>query len=237
MSESKQELREEVWSRLDESGETLFPGPYGRIPNFKGRDKAADRLVEHRKYCEADTIKINPDSPQKPVRKRALLDGKTLFMAVPKLKKKKCFLRLNLDEIDAPAQKLSTIKGASEFGTPIHPADMPEIDLIVTGAVAVDQNGRRLGKGGGYSDLEFGILRHYERIDADVSILTTVHPIQELEPGRIPKQPQDITLSGMYTPNNSNRVDSSSTHFPSIEPDRLDEDQLHSIPVLRDVID
>jgi 5-formyltetrahydrofolate cyclo-ligase len=31
------------------------------------------------------TVKANPDSPQLPVRQRALEDGKTVYMAVPRL--------------------------------------------------------------------------------------------------------------------------------------------------------
>jgi len=37
--------------------------------------------------------------------------------------------------------------------------DMPGLDAIVCGSVAVTRDGRRCGKGEGYSDLEFAILR------------------------------------------------------------------------------
>ncbi|MFB6357278.1 MAG: 5-formyltetrahydrofolate cyclo-ligase, partial [bacterium] len=72
MEQNKQDLREEIWTALTAAGETLFPGAEGRIPNFKGREDARDVLVKTDAYRRAETIKINPDSPQKPVRKQAL---------------------------------------------------------------------------------------------------------------------------------------------------------------------
>jgi 5-formyltetrahydrofolate cyclo-ligase len=36
---------------------------------------------------------------------------------------------------------------------------MPALDAIVCGSVAVTHDGRHCGKGEGYSDLEFAILR------------------------------------------------------------------------------
>jgi 5-formyltetrahydrofolate cyclo-ligase len=38
-------------------------------------------------------------------------------------------------------------------------ADTPALDAIVCGSVAVTHDGRHCGKGEGYSDLEFAILR------------------------------------------------------------------------------
>ncbi|PYQ34052.1 MAG: 5-formyltetrahydrofolate cyclo-ligase, partial [Acidobacteria bacterium] len=91
----KQRIREKVWSLLEKSGEALFPGARGRIPNFRGAAKAADRLAETAEWRRARAIKFNPDAPQRPVRLRALREGKTVYMAVPRLRRKKCFWRLD----------------------------------------------------------------------------------------------------------------------------------------------
>jgi 5-formyltetrahydrofolate cyclo-ligase len=234
---SKQSLREEVWETLQESGDDLFPGAEGRIPNFKGRDEAAERLVEHDHYRDAETIKVNPDSPQTPVRKRALEDQKTLYMAVPKLKDRKCFLELDPNSLNESPSDLATIKGASEHGRNIHPDSMETIDLIVTGVVAADSDGRRLGKGGGYSDLEFAILESFDLISRDVPIFTTLHPVQELSPGRIPTEEQDITLSGMFRPDKSVEIKDTLPRPDGIKPDRLRSDQLAAIPILKELVD
>ncbi len=39
--------------------------------------------------------------------------------------------------------------------------EMPPVDLIVAGSVAVNKKGSRIGKGGGYSDLEYAIGREF----------------------------------------------------------------------------
>lgn len=235
MSKTKTELRNHVWNALADSGDSLFPGAHGRIPNFTGREKAADNLSQHPAFKKATTIKINPDSPQTPVRENALRRGKTLYMAVPKLKERKCFLELDPERMDGDPSDWSTIKGASKHGSPIHPRNMPEIDLIVTGAVAVDGNGRRLGKGGGYSDIEFSLLLEFERITPTIPIFTTVHPIQELDLGQIPDEPQDLTLSGYFLPDHSVQNEEILNRPDGIDREKLTSDQIESIPVLQDV--
>ncbi|MDW8034447.1 MAG: hypothetical protein RMI79_05930 [Nitrososphaerota archaeon] len=41
MNKTKQELREEIWKRMDELKISCFPGAFGRIPNFIGAERAA----------------------------------------------------------------------------------------------------------------------------------------------------------------------------------------------------
>src|SRR4029453_2971310 len=78
-------LREQVWADLDQPGIARFPKPVNRIPNFVGAEAAARLLPATDEWAAAATVKANPDSPQWPVRQRALADGKLLYMAVPRL--------------------------------------------------------------------------------------------------------------------------------------------------------
>ena len=55
---------------------------------------------------------------------------------------------------------------------------MDHVDLVVAGSVAVTKDGARLGKGGGYSDLEYSLGRSQRIITEDTPILTTVHHLQ-----------------------------------------------------------
>ncbi len=82
---AKAALREEVWSALTAAHVARFPGAAGRIPNFTGAEAAAERLRERPEWQRAKALKANPDSAQLPVRQRALQDGKTVYMAVPRL--------------------------------------------------------------------------------------------------------------------------------------------------------
>ena len=81
----KAELRDEVWTALTEQKAARFPGARNRISNFVGAEAAARRLRELDVWRAGRTVKSNPDSAQLPVRRYALEDGKTVYMAVPKL--------------------------------------------------------------------------------------------------------------------------------------------------------
>src|SRR2546425_574700 len=134
---------------MEQGGVTRFPGAWGRIPNFKGAEAAAERLRGRDAGRRARVIKCTPDSPQPPVRRAALRDGKTVYMAVPRLREERCFIQLDPAALGGRATAAASIKGASERGRPVLPEELPEIDLIVCGSVAVARDGSRLGKGGG----------------------------------------------------------------------------------------
>ena len=136
-------------------------------------------------------IKCNPDMPQRPVRRAALEAGKIVYLAVPKLREPEPFIELNPSEIPVSAYwAASSIKGAFEWGRPVSLTEMKSIDLVVTGCVGVGDDGTRLGKGGGYSDLEFALLREHGLVDEDIVVATTVHPVQRLKRGVYPRGPR-----------------------------------------------
>ena len=68
--------RQRVWDRLAAEGVARFPfPPHGRIPNFAGAGLAAARLLEIEPWKSAKAIKVNPDSPQRPLRAETLRRG------------------------------------------------------------------------------------------------------------------------------------------------------------------
>jgi 5-formyltetrahydrofolate cyclo-ligase len=73
--------------------------------------------------------------------------------------------------------------------------NMPGLDAILCGSVAVPRDGRRCWKGEGYSDLEFAILR--ELGYPPVPVATTVHDLQVVE--WMPRDPTDQLLSVIAT--------------------------------------
>jgi len=118
----KQSLRERVWDDLEESGEARFPfPPHDRIPNFAGAKRAAERLAGTDQWRAADRVKANPDAPQLPVRRAALREGKTLYVAVPRLREAECFETAShdvpLDLVVTPERVVET--GASRKPTGI----------------------------------------------------------------------------------------------------------------------
>src|SRR5262252_6512561 len=146
MSHTKEDIRDQVWQALEQSSARRFPGTRGRIPNFVGAERAADRLSELKVWKDAEVLKCNPDSPQRPVRLRALKAGKIVYMAVPRLRELECFIEVDPSRLGKNITQASSIEGAFRFGGPVPVDRMRSIDLIVCGTVAVSHHGARIGK-------------------------------------------------------------------------------------------
>jgi 5-formyltetrahydrofolate cyclo-ligase len=234
--DNKNEIREEIWAILEKEQVALFPGTRGRIPNFKGAENAARLLSTLPEWQRAKNIKANPDSPQRPVRYLALNSGKTLYMAVPRLREKKCFIRLDPSRI--PPKKLhdgSSIRGAFQYGVQVLPKEIPQIDLIVAGSVAVNRKGIRVGKGGGYSDLEYAIGREFRFVKEDVVILTTVHPLQIVEED-LPETDHDFRVDLIVTPEEIIQTRRKGGRPKGIIKDHLTDQKISEIPILKEIL-
>ncbi len=237
MWRSKEEVRRHVWRTLKEEGVALPPLPVeGRIPNFKGAREAAERLVKEEGWKRAQLVKCNPDSPQRWVRLKALEEGKRLLMATPRLREG--FLLLDPSLIPKGAfMKASTIRGAFMYGKKIASVEelmtLGKVDLVVEGSVAVDEEGRRIGKGAGYGDLEYGILSELGLIDERTPVVTTVHDLQVLPPP-LPQDPWDVSLSAAFTPTKTLRF-KILKRPRGVLWDSLKPEYLNSIPLLREL--
>jgi 5-formyltetrahydrofolate cyclo-ligase len=227
----KDGIRQQIWDDLDESGQARFPyPPHGRIPNFAGAGDAAERLRGVEAWRAATVIKANPDAPQLPVRRAALRAGKTVYMAVPRLRDEECFLRLDpavIDDID----HATTVGGSADAGVQVGPDEMEPIDLIVSGSVAVNRRGTRIGKGEGYSDLEFAVLRGFDLVDDQTTTVTTVHERQVLD-GDLPTTPLDVPIDRVVTPDQVVRTESADRKPAGIDWAALDDDRIDEIPIL-----
>jgi len=221
---------------LEREDVALFPGARGRIPNFRGADKAARLLSGLPEWQKGKNIKANPDSPQSPVRYSALSSGKTLYMAVPRLGEKKCFVKLDPSKISPKnIREASTIKGAFRYGLPVYPKEIPQIDLIVAGSVAVNRKGSRIGKGGGYSDLEYAIGREFGFVREDVVILTTVHPLQIIDED-LPETDHDFRIDFIVTPDEIIPTHRGGGRPRGILRDHLSEQKISEIPILKEIL-
>ena len=228
---SKDSARQHVWDALKKQKQARFPFPiHGRIPNFKGAEAAAKQLFEVTPWKDAKFLKINPDSPQKPLREEALKRGITYFMPTPRLRAG--FMKF--DPALIPPEKFrqaAALSTCEAWAEKVSLEDLPRIDAIVAGSVAVTRSGKRCGKGAGYSDIEFAILR--ELGHPAVPVATTVHALSVVDD--FPRDDIDLPLTMVVTPDEVIRV---SDPFPppdGIHWDRLSEQELDDMPVLRDL--
>lgn len=238
IKEEKERLRKEIWDKLLETGIALPPPPHGRIPNFKGAEVAARILAELPEWKRAQVVKVNPDSPQRWVRLRALVEGKILLMPTPRLREG--FILLDPRAIPRNLlDRASTIRGAFEFGVKLPRVEdlverIKRVDFIVEGSVVVNRWGERLGKGEGYGELEYAILLELGIIDPNVPIATTVHDIQVVD-RRIPQDPYDVPVDLIVTPTRVIRVGERGLRPPGILWDYVDERKLREIPLLMEL--
>jgi 5-formyltetrahydrofolate cyclo-ligase len=230
---SKAEARQAVWDALRAAGVARFPfPPHGRIPNFRGAETAAERLLAHPLFARAARIKVNPDAPQRPLRAAALARGIVVYVPTPRLRGG--FRRF--DPAKIPADKIAdaaSLSRGTRWGEPVALRDLPRLDAIVAGSVAVTRDGRRCGKGEGYSDLEFAILR--ELGHPPVPVATTVHSLQLV--GGFPRESNDLPLSLIVTPEDTITVDRPPPAPRGIEWDRLSEADFEEMPILRELRD
>ena len=230
---SKEIIREKIWSLLEKKKVARFPGAKGRIPNFIGAEACAKLLAESPLWKNAKTIKANPDSPQRAIRHRALQEGKTVYMAVPRLRDEQPFIELDPKRLKCSPYVASSIKGASRYGRPVTLEEVAKVDLIVCGSVAVNRRGARVGKGGGYSDLEFALLLEEKKLDEKTPIVTSVHPLQILDE-ELPMTEHDIPLTAIVTPEEMSETPSRLKRPKGIYWNMLPAEKVEAIPVLQE---
>jgi 5-formyltetrahydrofolate cyclo-ligase len=122
-----------------------------------------------------------------------LADGKLLYMAVPRLTDERPFILLDPGRLEVPPRRAASITGSARAGRRIGVAELRPVDLVVCGSVAVNRQGVRVGKGGGFSDLEFALLVEAGLVATDTVVATTVHPLQVLAEA-LPETDHDFRL-------------------------------------------
>jgi 5-formyltetrahydrofolate cyclo-ligase len=227
---AKQDVRHRVWERLDELRATRFPGAHGRIPNFVDAERAAAALAQVPEWAAARVVKVNPDAPQLPVRSRALAQGRVLVMPAPRLAAEEPFVVLDGASLDEAPRRAAAKERVLELGTPTAVDDLPHVDLVVCGTVAVNRVGVRVGKGGGFSDIEYGLLAEAGLVDEGTVVATTVHGAQVLD-GDLPETAHDFRVDLVVTPDEVIRTPER-RRSPGILWQDLTEDTIASIPAL-----
>jgi len=227
----KAAAREAVWDELQRRGAARFPfPPHGRIPNFAGAREAAERLFESDLVRGVRRMKVNPDAPQRYVRELALRRGIIIYVPTPRL-------RGGFKEFDPkriPSSQFAaaaSLSRGAKWARSVKLDRLRPVDLIVVGSVAVTRHGFRCGKGEGYADIEYAILR--ELGQPAVPVVTTVHPLQIVE--SFPRDPHDLPVSAIVTPEQVIRV-----RRPPRPPSRIDwrllsEKDLREMPVLEEL--
>jgi 5-formyltetrahydrofolate cyclo-ligase len=150
---------------------------------------------------------------------------------VPRLREAECFIRLDPEKLGRNLVAAASIAGASRYGEPVAPSALGTIDLVVAGSVAVNTRGARVGKGGGYSDLEFALTAERGAVDAQTLVVTTVHDAQVVR-GGIPMTAHDVPVDVVATPTRLIRTRRAFPRPVGIRWEELSAAQLAAMPPL-----
>lgn len=231
---AKDEIRAEVWRRLETTG--LGIGPVrSMIPNFVGADFAAWRLAQHPAWAAARTVKTNPDHAQTPIRLRALYEGRIVYTPVPHLTQEFPYLRLDparLAEQGIGFELAATPAGFMAHGERIAFEGIEPLDFCVVGSVAVSRAGGRTGKGAGFADLETGIFRALGLVSDRTPMATSVHSLQLVPDAAVVIEPHDTPLDLIATEAALIETRTRLPRPPGVDWARVRPDQFATIPFL-----
>jgi len=133
-----------VWNALAQNRAAAYPTPpHGHHPNFVGASRAAERLMLTEAYLRADLILAGPDQVLKPIREAAMRSGKRLIMPHPD----KAGQYVSLEGLHP--NQLKRVRDIARLGKAVDLTAIP-VDLVLTGAVAVDEKLGWVGKGYGF---------------------------------------------------------------------------------------
>ncbi|KFV53537.1 Methenyltetrahydrofolate synthase domain-containing protein, partial [Gavia stellata] len=167
----------------------------------QGASHAATRLLGLQEFKAANTVKINPDAPQKNARFLTLEARKTLLVPTPRL-------RTGLfNKIVPPSgatkeilRICATSQGIKEYSVPVGLDGKAQVDLVVVGSVAVSEKGWRIGKGEGYADMEYAMMVSMGAVQVDTPVITIVHDCQVVDIVEELLDDHDLTVDYILTP-------------------------------------
>ncbi|KAF5749224.1 hypothetical protein HS088_TW04G01188 [Tripterygium wilfordii] len=231
-------IRKRIWDMMEARNIAQNPRPvHHRIPNFVGASAAAKRLGDLEVFRVADCVKVNPDSPQKQVRFLTLSGGKKLLTPQPRLRTGFFSVLESCTLPPGTINEACTSVGVAKYGKPIGLDEKIKVDLIVIGSVAVDPStGARLGKGEGFAELEYGMLRYMGAVDDSTPVVTSVHDCQLVDDIPVEKLLiHDVAVDIICTPT---QVIFTNTTIPKpkgIYWDKLSPEKLGQIRILREL--
>ena len=134
--------------------------------------------------------------------------------------------------LGASPAEASTIAGAFRWGRPVYVEEMRAVDLVISGSVAVNRLGTRVGKGGGFADLEYGLAIAAGIVTPETPVVSTVHPMQLLDE-ELPYTQHDVFLDYVVTPDEIIRCEGEMPRPTGIYWDDLTPAKIRQIPLLK----
>jgi 5-formyltetrahydrofolate cyclo-ligase len=120
-------------------------------------------------------------------------------MAVPRLADPLPFSLLDPEDLRLSPWEAASKEGAARAGRKVAASQVRPVDLVVCGSVVVNHQGVRVGKGGGFSDLEVALLVEAGVLGPSTVLVTTVHRLQVVDEP-LPETVHDFRVDLIVTP-------------------------------------
>ena len=237
----KDYIREKVWKELIKYAkpDSRFHFNFAEfIPDFEGSEKCVEKIRMLDIYKNAKLIFITPDNCLERLREVCLRDNKPFIMPTYGIRRGFVYLSRELVPLGME-EYASTLDGAEKFGKYVSLADimkLGKIDFLVTGASVVDVNGVRYGKGHGYFDLEWAMLREIGVVDDNTPIIAIVHDCQVIDEN-IEASSYDTIVDYIITPTRIIKVKRKMNKPQGIDWKKLPKEMLDEIPPLQELKD
>lgn len=212
MKEARNLTREKVWSELRNVArpDSRFHYNFAEfIPDYEGGNEAVRRLTELPVFQQAQIIFITPDNNLNRLRQVAINRG--LLVIMPTYSIQRGFLQITRDDVPTGQEVFaSTLDGMDQFAKPISLAEIAQLgrlDLLVTGASVITHDGIRFGKGHGFFDLEWAMMREIGVVDEYTPVTAVAHDCQVVELSLQPDT-HDTIIDYIITPTRSIHVSS-----------------------------
>ncbi len=192
MQSAKEKLRLSILSREEETLQASAP----QSPGF---GKTAERIRALPSYQAAENALVSPAQILQQARLNLLTDRKLLTLPTPGLQKG--FVLLDPDLIP-PRKRIAVMRMRQNSPLakriPFAEGLKRQIDLIITDALAVGEDGSMLGDGSGHLDLQYAILRELGWVSKEAQIIAFVEEDQ-IHPS-LPMDDFDVGAHWIATP-------------------------------------
>ncbi|MGW8287483.1 MAG: 5-formyltetrahydrofolate cyclo-ligase [Desulfobulbales bacterium] len=201
------------------------------IPSESKWGKVAQKLRGLQIYRDAATIFATLDRSLHQARINCLVDGKNLIMPAPSIREGFYLLpSRSISFTDLPSAV--TFKGLLKHGQLLKSLDIDKlfVMLLLTGSMAIDREGGRVGDGNGFFDLCCALLQEYKGLHPNWAAMTFVQE-EQIFPKPLPQDPWDIQMGAAITQSSVHIFDQS-PQKPSIFWDMLSKDRIKRIDPL-----
>jgi 5-formyltetrahydrofolate cyclo-ligase len=235
----KSEARAIVWSELHKIAkpDSRFHLNFAEyIPDFQGSQAATARLTSLEIYQRSSVVFITPDNCLERLRAQAVRDGKLQIMPTYGIRRGLVELRPT-DVPEGLARYAVLLDVIETLGRPLSLDALRRehrVDLVVTGASVVNQDGIRFGKGHGFFDLEWAMLYKTGVVDTSTPVVAFVHDCQVVEI-ELEASPFDTICDYVVTPTRVIQIANPQKPTVGVLWDRLEEGMLEQIPPLREL--